>query len=163
MQSKFLRQIFALLGCVPNASLRLESGLPSVTTQAWLRTFNFWLRLNLASSGLIRYVMEDSHKSVWNKNIKAKLCTLGLSPDLLLPIGNYRARNIVKQRLYDIEHQNDLSATTKLCPWYGHYVTRHPNIKAQYLFTLTSPSYRRAFTLARLIAMPSTLLQGCFG
>ncbi|KAJ7319872.1 hypothetical protein JRQ81_019383, partial [Phrynocephalus forsythii] len=106
--------------------------------------------------------MKNSHESRWMKDIKSKVYTLGLSPDLLFTTGYSKVRFLLQQHIYDIEHQNNLSVTNKLCPWYDHSVISHPKIMALYLNMLIVPKYKRAFSCARFNAMPSAILEGCF-
>lgn len=160
VQSKFLRQIFGVPSCVPNAALRLEACLPSVETQTWQRTFNYWLRLNLNPPGLLPLVMQDPYKSKWFKTVHQKLLTCGLHSQSLLSMGLIKAKSLIGQRLKDIERQNNLTILKKLCPWYTYFPPSHFDSPASYLFKLTIPKYRRAFTLARWDVLPSAVLEG---
>uniref|UniRef100_A0A670HL80 ribonuclease H n=1 Tax=Podarcis muralis TaxID=64176 RepID=A0A670HL80_PODMU len=160
VQSKFLRQILAVPPCAPNAALRLETGLLSVETRTWLRTFNYWLRLNLNPSGLLPLVARDAHRSRWSKVVHQKLLTCGLQAQHLLKMGLPKAKTIIDQRMKDIEQQNNLAYIKKFSAWYAYLPPSHFDFRAPYLSTLTIPKLRRAFTLARLNMLPSAVLEG---
>ena len=96
----------------------MEANLPSIDLQVWARTFNYWLQLNLAPTGLLTLVQQDHHESAWTKTTIQKLYSLGLSPQHLLTMGLSKAKNLIRQRLLDIEQQNNLATIRKFCPWY---------------------------------------------
>nr|XP_034966343.1 uncharacterized protein LOC118082652 [Zootoca vivipara] len=162
VQSKFLRQIFAVPPCVPNAALRLEASLPSVETRSWQRTLNYWLRLNLNPTGLLPLVLQDSHKSVWSKLVHQKLISCGLHPQQLLMMGHTNAKRLIGQRLKDLEQQNNLAIIKKSCPWFTFFSPSQLEPLPRYLYKLTISKFRRAFTLARLDVLPSAVLEGRF-
>lgn len=157
IQSGFLRSLLQTPKCVPNAALRLEAGLYSIKAKVWIRTLCTWLRLNNSPAGLLSLMLLDKFQSSWLKGTLRKLATYGLSPEYLLSLERGRAKNIIKERLRDIEAQNDfnqLPITYKLL-----YNPQRPHL-ANYLKVLDNAKHRWAFSRARFNALPSALLEG---
>ncbi|KAJ7335788.1 hypothetical protein JRQ81_013729, partial [Phrynocephalus forsythii] len=58
----------------------------------------------------------DSHESRWMKDIKSKVHSLGLSPDLLLTTEYSKARCLLAQRIHNIKYQNNFPSLINYVP-----------------------------------------------
>ncbi|XP_063000374.1 uncharacterized protein LOC134410782 [Elgaria multicarinata webbii] len=157
IQSGFLRSLFLTPRSVSNATLRMESGLIRIEAHVWQITISTWLRLKLTPAGLLPLIFQDNYQMKWWNIIKEKLCTYGFSTEHLLAIGLEKAKDLVKQRIWDIELQNDLSQIL--------YIYHSPQDiqgggPAAYLSSLTYYKYRWAFTRARYNVLPSKFTEG---
>lgn len=65
----------------------------------------------------------------------------------------------IKQRIFDIECQEDLNNVRKFCI---KEEVRYIAAPAPYLFRLEIPSHRRAFTLGQCDSLPSAVVEGRF-
>lgn len=166
LQATFLRKILGVPNCVPYSALCLETGQSLISTQAWLRVSNFWLKvyfnheLTNAQHNLLDYLLEDSHVAFqyW----EAKMKSIGVWSDLLCSITRAEAFRIIRTRLLDIQIQNLKNLANKRCsPLFLHLPVSHDKVP-DYLFQLDNPHLRRAFTLARCNVLPSAVLQGRF-
>ena len=159
VQSKFLRDLYKTPNCTQNAILRQESGLLKVETRAWLTTINYWLRIYLLPKGLIPKLLAVSSQFPWNRKIIDKIQTLGLDPTHLIELGFKTAKAVVRQRLLDIDLQEESTALpigySTLKGWPG-------NSSAPYLTSISIPKYRWAFSRARFNTFPSAFLEGRF-
>uniref|UniRef100_A0A2D4PQN9 Reverse transcriptase zinc-binding domain-containing protein n=2 Tax=Micrurus surinamensis TaxID=129470 RepID=A0A2D4PQN9_MICSU len=143
----------------------LELGIRSVECMAWISAFKWWFRmLFLAVPGsYLSLVFADSHTSRWEKELSKKLHLLGFTGDALGDCGLKDAQFRVVQRLVDIDLQYLRSRANKTCsPLIFSHSNNYGLRMASYLYTLTIPKYRRAFSLARFNVLPSALLSGRF-
>lgn len=108
------------------------------------------------SEGIVALILKDDVHNGWLKNIQKKLAQLGLSMCDLPLLGLERARLVIKQRIRDIEWQNDLACVAD--PFIKSVF--RPQAMARYLTHLELYSYRRAFTLARFNVLPSAVAEG---
>lgn len=54
-------------------------------------------------------LLSDSYQSNWNNICLEELCSLGLSPKYLGQLTTEKAKAIVKERIRDIDHPNDIT------------------------------------------------------
>ncbi|XP_053146803.1 uncharacterized protein LOC128342830 [Hemicordylus capensis] len=155
----FLRTIFQVPCCVPNTILRREAGVFRLEMRFWLSIFRFWLKLIFAQVGLAPPTLVDSYASKWKVALRYKLQSYGLPQEELIRMGYDQAMRVIKQHVLDIELQEELAKLPR-----GIYIGNQPlNVRpAEYLNSLTTATFRRAMTLARLNALPTAVLKGKF-
>ncbi|XP_053100482.1 uncharacterized protein LOC128322711 [Hemicordylus capensis] len=157
IQSGFLRAIFGTTRCTSNVTLRMEAGLIKIESRAWLLIIYFWLRVHLRLVGLIPQFLSLNPQPQWCTVVSKKLAALGIDPEQLLELDLSNAKRIVKQRLADIELQNNQASLTE---FYKGVRTRWDLSPANYLSHITLSKFRWAFTRARTNSFPSALLAG---
>ena len=72
IQSQFLHKVLGLSSCVPYLVLCLETGFSSLETMAWLRSFQFWLKIvyNSDPDSLLYQLLLDSKPPFGSTAIK---------------------------------------------------------------------------------------------
>ena len=159
VQSKFLRALLHVPKCVSNAWIRLETGMTRVEALICLTSIYKWLALNLKPQGISPLILCDQFQSEWQLAVLNSLQNMGLAPQALLRMDLRQAKAMVRQRLSDIERQQDCSR----CPEYRTgEIERYIAAPAPYLSFLLSKNTRRAFTLARSAALPTPVLEGLY-
>lgn len=93
------------------------------------------------------------------KAINLRLCIFCFSPQQLLNLCLNKAKAVLRQCLFDIEQENNLSAVIKLSLWYSCFPTSSLNTVASYLQELASPKYRRAFLSGWLMSFVQQYLR----
>ena len=159
IQSSFLYKIFGLPHCVPYAALCLEAGQYRLQCLLWIRFFKFWLRMCFLAESVpfLKSILTDySYCSGYILFIK-KIQSIGLSPDLLGSVTLSSAIKISLNRLIDIERQDVFAAAAKSCSPLHLQLPCTLSKSPRYLFVIDNPQARRAFSLARCNALPSSL------
>ncbi|XP_053119402.1 uncharacterized protein LOC128330468 [Hemicordylus capensis] len=159
LQSKFLRSILLVPRCVPNAALRREVGMIRLETCYWRTIILFWLKFVFSCVGLAPLIKTDCFRFKWQTQIADKLAHYGFSQDEIIKLGYDRARIEIKQRIMDMELQEEVASLPKNIFLGDQIFNTKP---ASYLSLVTIPKFRRALTLARLNALPSAVMEGGF-
>lgn len=78
IQSGFLRGLIP--SSVSNTALRSASGLIRIEVQIWQAILLAWLRIHLAPTGLLSFLISDNARLQWWNTITNMLTSFGLSP-----------------------------------------------------------------------------------
>ena len=115
VQSKFLRALFDTPRGIHNVMLRQEAGLLTVDSVLWLHTLYYWVGIYLKPTGLIPALLASVPHPQWSLRVLNKLRSIGLDPEQILESGFIKAKRLIRERLTDIEAQNELAV---LPPFY---------------------------------------------
>ncbi|XP_061446802.1 uncharacterized protein LOC133367087 [Rhineura floridana] len=159
IQTKFLRSILAVPPCISNAKLRYITGMPSIESQIWILKFRYWMKLIFEPVGLSPLILIDNFQSKWKKSLSLQLTSLGFSIPYVISLGRSKALLAITQRILDVDFQNVLSC---LGPRFASSPSLKPFTSAQFLYHLSIPRLRKAFTMAKFDVLPSALLEGRF-
>ena len=116
-----------------------------------------WLKGQVNPKGLFSLIFNNNYQSKWVKSVQGYLGKIGLSPQALISSGIEQAKQIVKQRIEDNEYQTDLSSIQNMT---ARTYIKNCMEPAKYLTSLEMKGTRRAFTVARCLALPSAVLEG---
>lgn len=84
---------------ISNAALRSASGLIKIKAQIWQAILLAWLRIHLAPTGLLSFLISDNPRLQWWNTIMNRLTSFGLSPGYELFSGFGIAKKVNKQWL----------------------------------------------------------------
>lgn len=79
VQTIFLRSILAAPNGIPNAQLRLETGMLLIQVRAWKMTIIYWLKIQFFPIGLTPLILTDNLSSPWKQAVEYKLTSYRLS------------------------------------------------------------------------------------
>lgn len=120
--------------------LQLEIGVIKVESKVSLASINLWLKLTFYPQGLASLILQDSFESEQIKAVQSNLLNLGFSPSSVFKMKYNQLKQILKQRIKDIEWQADLGkAPAFLLPVLNSYIV----IAASYLTQLQTPTHQR--------------------
>ena len=142
-QSKFVKAVFQMSGCLSNTILCLEAGLLKIKAKLSLASINFWLTLNYYPQELTSLILYNCVCSPWLKAVHQKLTSIGFFPQSLLTMGLDKATALLKQEVSDTERQGDI--INFLTADNSRYIVA----PAGNLSLLELPTHRKAFSLAR--------------
>lgn len=163
LQNLFLRRLLKLPSCVSNSAIRLELKTPSLEILMWRHAFNYWLSLwhKLPNYHLIQCLWRDEFTSPWATKIHSKLLSYGISPSDILNLDLITAKKVIKQRLEEVDLQQNLTTGGGTCSPIYQGITSMSQIP-RYLSTLSAASHRFAFVRARFNVFPSNVLSNRF-
>lgn len=129
----------------------------------WRHAFNYWLSLwhKLPNYHLIQCLWRDEFTSPWATKIHSKLLTYGISPSDILNLDLITAKKVIKQRLEEVDLQQNLTTGGGTCSPINQGITFMSQIP-RYLSTLSVASHRFAFVRARFNVFPSNVLNNRF-
>ncbi|KAJ7344963.1 hypothetical protein JRQ81_000913 [Phrynocephalus forsythii] len=130
-----------------------------VEVRAWLAIFNFWLKLIFLLRTLTSLLFVDNYHPTWKRALSLKVKTYGLSMKCLIQADYEMAKQLLKQRILVVERHCDLGATSNNILTNPALIPFKP---ANYFFAHLTKNQRRAFTLARMNALPSAIQEGKF-
>ncbi|CAI5798766.1 myocyte-specific enhancer factor 2B [Podarcis lilfordi] len=149
--------------CVSNAAMRLELRIASLETCLWKQVFNYWLSLwhRLPDHYLAQCLWRDEFPSLWTSRIHAKLLSYGISPLDSLKLDQITAQRLIRQRLDDIDLQQNYMLGGGVCSPQNIGITLTYCVPS-YLSSLSTVAHRLAFTKARFNVFPSNVLRHRF-
>ena len=142
----------------------LETGATQLMSLAWLRIFKYWLRLNFRAQegSLVYLLLADKFLSPWGMKINNKLKSIGLSTELLENLNEKQAYNTIRQRILDIDYQVIVAGARRTCSPIFFNIYPPARKIPEYFTSLSSPSLKRLFMLARLNLLPTAVTKGRF-